>query len=165
MYVVLDLQPGRDTALNQAKIYTELLKLPYVGLAVDPEWKLTSSQRPLGQIGGIDASEINAVSSWLADLTAENHLPQKLLVLHQFRQSMLRDEADINTSHDELSVLIHMDGQGLPSNKVATWRVVVKIKPDNVTLGWKNFYKKDHPTLTPTETMKQKPTPVMISYQ
>ena len=32
-------------------------------------------------------------------------------------------------------------------------------------LGWKNFYKKDTPMLTPEQTMSKTPTPLMISYQ
>ena len=32
-------------------------------------------------------------------------------------------------------------------------------------LGWKNFYRKDTPMLTPAQTMSKTPTPLMISYQ
>lgn len=165
MYVLLDLQPGRENVLTQAKIYEELLALPYVGLAVDPEWKLTSSQRPLQQIGGIDAAEINEVAGWLADLTAANDLPQKLLVVHQFTLSMIRDRASLDTSHDELAVLVHMDGQGQPADKDATWRAVTATMPEDIWLGWKNFYVKDTRVLTPAETLAHEPSPVMISYQ
>ena len=58
-YVLLDLQPGRADLLDQARRYESLLALPHVGLAVDPEWKLGRRQQPLGQIGSIDAAEIN----------------------------------------------------------------------------------------------------------
>jgi hypothetical protein len=34
-----------------------------------------------------------------------------------------------------------------------------------VFFGWKNFLVKDHPMLTPQETMAHVPQPVMISYQ
>jgi hypothetical protein len=166
MYVVLDLQPGLQNALTQAKMYEPLLKLPWVGLAVDPEWKLQPGQHPLGQIGSIDASELNSVSQWLSDLTAANHLPQKLFVIHQFRKSMILDESALNTSHDNLAMLVHMDGQGMPYDKDATWKVVKDNLPAAVHwLGWKDFYVKDHPMLSPTETMAKVPTPVMISYQ
>jgi hypothetical protein len=165
MYVVLDLQPGRSDFLSQAKLYEALLKYPYVGLALDSEWRLEGDQRPLGQIGGVDAAEVNKVVDWLADLTAEHKLPQKLLVLHQFRLSMLRDERKINTRRDELAVLIHMDGQGSPSLKDATWRTILPAAPKGVHWGWKNFYDEDHPMLTPKQTMRKRPQPLMISYQ
>ncbi len=40
LYVLLDLQPGRTDFLTQARLYEEYLRLPYVGLALDPEWRL-----------------------------------------------------------------------------------------------------------------------------
>jgi hypothetical protein len=165
MYVVLDLQPGRADLLDQAKRYRSLLALPYVGLALDPEWKLAAGQKPLEQIGTVDASEINRVSDWLSALTAAHRLPQKLLVLHQFQLSMIGHEDRLDTGHDNLSLLIHMDGQGSPSLKDETWSGVVGARPDGVALGWKNFYTKDHPMLTPAQTLAKRPTPDMISYQ
>ena len=79
MYVTLDLQPGRANLLTQAKRYRSLLKLPNVGLALDPEWKLQPGQLPLHQIGSVSIAEVNSVVSWLARLTARYRLPQKLL--------------------------------------------------------------------------------------
>lgn len=165
LYVVLDLQPGRAKLLDQAKRYAPLLKLPYVGLALDPEWQLTATQRPLQQVGGVDAAEINAVSAWLSDLAGANQLPQKLLVLHQFRLSMIRHEHDLDLHHDNVQILIHMDGQGGQPDKDATWRSVTRAAPKQIPFGWKNFYDEDHPMLTPAQTMTKKPAPLMISYQ
>ncbi len=165
MYVVLDLQPGRANLLDQAKRYRSLLALPYVGLALDSEWKLQPGQQPLQQIGHVDASAINSVSGWLANLTARHHLPQKMLVLHQFRLSMIHDEQDIDVSHDSLSILVHMDGQGTPAMKQSSWDAVVHAAPKGVWFGFKDFYDEDHPVLTPKQTMAHKPPPVMISYQ
>ncbi len=165
VYVVLDLQPGRANFLDQAKLYQELLRLPNVGLALDPEWRLTPSQRPLGQIGGVDAKEINSVTSWLADLTAKEKLPQKLLVLHQFQLTMIRNEKKLDMDHDEVQLLIHMDGQGSTALKDGTWQAVTHAAPKGMPFGWKNFYDEDDPMLSPAETMSKKPAPMMISYQ
>jgi hypothetical protein len=165
LYVVLDLQPGRASLLSQAEYYASLLALPDVGLALDGEWKLQPGQKPLRQIGHVDISEVNSVASWLAALTARNDLPQKLLVLHQFQLSMLTGEQDLDTSHDDLAIVIHMDGQGTPALKQDTWDAVTAAAPPGVFFGWKNFLVKDHPMLTPGETMTKSPTPVMISYQ
>ncbi len=85
MYVVLDLQPGRSNFLDQAKLYEPLLRLPHVGLALDPEWRLRPDQVPLTEIGSARAAEINSAYRWLADLTDQLRLPQKLFVIHQFR--------------------------------------------------------------------------------
>src|SRR5207245_2216576 len=91
MYVILDLQPGRASLLAQARRYQPLLELPGVGLARDTEWKLAPGQRPLHQIGSVSTSGVNTGIRWLAGLTARYHLPQKLLVLHQVRLSLIRD--------------------------------------------------------------------------
>lgn len=165
MYVVLDLQAGRADLLAQAKQYEPLLRQPNVGLALDPEWKLGPRQRPLQQIGSVSAGEINGVSRWLAALTARDHLPQKLLVLHQFRNSMITSEQRLNTRHGDLAIVIHMDGQGTPQDKQQTWQAVTADAPPDVFFGWKNFYAKDHPMLSPWQTMAMTPEPVMISYQ
>ena len=69
------------------------------------------------------------------------------------------------TDHPELALLIHMDGQGTPAQKHATWRAVRAARPAGVPLGWKNFYDEDNPTFTPARTMAKRPRPVMISYQ
>ncbi|WP_460443936.1 hypothetical protein, partial [Amycolatopsis cihanbeyliensis] len=165
LYVLLDLQPGRADLAAQARRYEPLLRLPHVGLAIDPEWKLGPDQLPLQQVGGVDAAEINRTSAWLAELAAEHALPQKLFVVHQFRLSMIRNESALVTDRDELSMLIHMDGQGSTGQKDATWRAVVGARPGEVPLGWKNFYDEDHPMLTPEQTMSRRPAPMMISYQ
>ncbi|MDO5681757.1 MAG: hypothetical protein Q4G46_02865 [Propionibacteriaceae bacterium] len=166
IYVVLDLQPGRADLLDQAKKYESLLRHPHVGLAIDPEWKLRPDQRPLQQIGQVRADEVNRVGDWLATMTRENNLPQKLFVLHQFQTRMLPDRAQITTGHDELQTLIHVDGQGSQPAKQDTWRVILQDPPAKTVWGWKNFHDEDAPMLTPKQTMDQvDPVPVMISYQ
>jgi hypothetical protein len=165
MYVVLDLQPGRANFLDQAKLYEPLLRLPHVGLALDPEWRITDGQLPLQQIGSARASEINSVYRWLADLTDKYTLPQKLFVIHEFRLSMIGDDEPLEHDRDSVQLLIHMDGQGPTGTKDETWAAVVGAAPKGVPFGWKNFYDEDSPVLTPAQTMTRKPTPSMISYQ
>lgn len=165
LYVTLDLQPGRASFLAQARLYQSLLELPDVGLALDPEWKLQPGQLPLQQIGSVSIADVNAVASWLAALTAEYHLPQKLLELHEFRLSMIQDIQQLDTSYDNLAIVINMDGQGSPVAKRQTWRAVVAGAPGGVFFGWKDFYAKDTPMLDPPQTIQHYPTPVLISYE
>jgi hypothetical protein len=166
VYVVLDLQPGRTDFLTQAKQYEELLALPNVGLAIDPEWRLGPNQTHLTQIGGVDAAEVNAVTQWLAELTNARALPQKMLVLHQFRLSMLRDRAAIDMSHPELAMLIHADGLGAQPDKQATWRALQQGAPTGIAWGWKNFYDEDAPMLSPEQTAAEvNPAPDLVTYQ
>ena len=165
IYVVLDLQPGRSDFLTQAKLYEEFLKEPFVGLALDPEWRLTPTQVHLEQVGRVGVAEVNSVVTWLADLTAANNLPQKLLILHQFRTIMITDRGQVDTSRDEVAVLIHVDGFGPTGSKFATWNAIRADPPPNVWWGWKNFIDEDSPLMTPEQTMAVDPVPQFVSYQ
>jgi hypothetical protein len=165
MYVVLDLQPGRTDFLTQAEQYRSLLELPHVGLALDPEWRLGPGEVHLTQIGSVSIDEVNRVVTWLADLTRAGDLPQKLLLLHQFRVDMIPDRDRLDTSRDELALMVHADGQGGQGDKQATWQALRQTEPDEVAWGWKNFYDEDRPMLTPEETVAVEPRPNLISYQ
>jgi hypothetical protein len=165
LYVVLDLQPGRTDFVTQAEQYRPLLELPHVGLALDPEWRLRPDQVHLQQIGQVGIDEVNEVVTWLADLTRANDLPQKLLVLHQFQVRMIPERERLDTSRDELALMVHVDGQGSQPAKQDTWRTLRQTEPDEVAWGWKNFYDEDVPMLTPEETVAVEPRPDLISYQ
>ena len=165
-YVVLDLQPGREDFLTQAKQYEELLKLPHVGLALDPEWRLKPDQVHLAQVGQVQAAEVNTVVDWLADLVRDNGLPQKMLVIHQFQTRMIVDRETLK-QRPELQMIIQMDGQGPIPTKDETYAVLTRGTEENHwRWGWKNFFDEDSPaTATPAYTISKDPVPVFVSYQ
>ncbi len=165
IYVVLDLQSGRSDFLSQATQYEELLIEPHVGLALDPEWRLEEGQKPLRQIGSVTSAEINETMDWLADLTDRNDLPQKMVLLHQFRTDMITDRRDLDLSHDELAVIVQMDGDGTLGQKLDTWGALRIDAPKGLKFGWKNFYDEDEPTPSPATTFRVDPTPWWVSYQ
>jgi hypothetical protein len=165
LYVLLDLQPGRADFLAQARLYEEFLRLPYVGLALDPEWHLGPNELPLHQYGHASAADVNAVAEYLAGLVREEHLPQKMLLLHQFRLSMLPDREDIEIL-PELAVVIQMDGQGALVDKYATWAAITAgVEGAGWFWGWKNFYDEDSPMATPQQVLDLVPSVVYVSYQ
>jgi hypothetical protein len=139
--------------------------LPHVGLALDPEWRLAPDQVHLRQIGTVDASEITAVADWLAALVRDRALPQKLLLLHQFQQRMITNRQTLDAQRDELALLVQMDGDGSPGEKLATWQALLADAPPGLLFGWKNFYDEDTPTLSPEQTLAVAPTPWWVSYQ
>jgi hypothetical protein len=169
IYVVLDLQPGRSDFLTKAKLYTDLLVRPNVGLALDPEWRVAPNSFPNGVngagAGSVTANEINQTSQWLEDLTRSHKLPQKLLMLHQFRLDMITNRQAVKTDYDDLSIIIHADGYGSTGEKFNTWNTLHVGEPPNIHWGWKNFYTEDHPTFTPQQTVAINPQPVFVSYQ
>jgi hypothetical protein len=165
VYVLLDLQPGRTDFLTQARRYEELLRLPHVGLALDPEWRLEPDQVHLRQFGSVDAAEVNEVSAWLAGLVREGALPQKMLLIHQFKLSMVGDRSAIE-DRPELALVIQMDGQGPLSTKYETLAALVRgTEGAPWGWGWKNFYDEDSPMATPAQTLQVVPQPVYVSYQ
>lgn len=165
MYVVLDLQPGRTDFLTQAREVEDLLRRPHVGLALDPEWRLGPDHVHLRRVGSVAVEEVQAVADWLATLTREAALPQKLLLLHQFRSSMLPDRQRLRVP-PELAVAIQMDGQGSQGAKDATWQAVTTIDPPaGVWFGWKNFHDEDVTLRSPADTLAVEPSPVFVSHQ
>ena len=165
LYVVLDLQPGRTDFLTQAKIYEEFLRLPHVGLALDPEWRLKPNQVHMVQVGTVDAAEINQVTEWLAGIVREEALPQKLLIVHQFHVSMITNRHRIETP-PELAVVIHMDGHGSQGTKQGTWDILTGAPDaDGFYWGWKIFYDEDLTVGTPDQILNLTPTPVFVSFQ
>jgi hypothetical protein len=164
-YVVLDLQPGRTDFLTQAQLYEEFLRLPNVGLALDPEWRLGPNERHLRQIGSVTAEEINLTSEWLAEIVREELLPQKLLIVHQFRFDMIEGREQIEL-RPELATVIQMDGQGPLPTKYETFGALTGAPDaDRFAWGWKNFYDEDSPMATAAQVLDLDPLPVFISFQ
>ena len=164
-FAVLDLQPGRASFLSQAQRYQELLALPYVGLALDPEWKIGPDEKPLGRVGNTTAAEVNEVSAWLADFTKTKKLPQKIFIMHQFQLQMIRNREQLNLNHPELSFVLHADGHGDAHDKMATWDKMREGLQPQIFMAWKNFIDEDTPMFDPRQTLGVQPTPWFISYQ
>ena len=114
--LVLDIQPGRGDFLAEARRLERWLAQPDVGLALDPEWRVGPSEVPGKVIGSVSAEEVNAVSGYLAGLVRRHDLPEKLFVLHQFTDDMLRDKARIARRRG-LATTVNIDGFGGPPDQ------------------------------------------------
>lgn len=160
--LVLDLQPGRANFLAVAKRWEWALKHPWVGLALDPEWRMGARQVPGRVIGSVGANEVNQVSRWVDDLTEREGLPQKVFMLHQFRTSMIRD-IDRIVPRKNLALVQHVDGFGPPQAKLATYRTVAE--PDQFTMGFKLFYDEDVPRMSAAQVLRIRPQVRFVSFQ
>src|SRR5439155_4872966 len=87
--LLLDIQPGRSDFFTEATRLRKWLKLPDVGLALDPEWRMGPGQVPGRVIGRVGAREVNATTAWLAQLVQRYDLPEKLLLVHEFTDDMV----------------------------------------------------------------------------
>ncbi len=160
--LVLDLQPGRQNFVPQAKHFRWALREPFVGLALDPEWRMRRHQVPAQSIGSVRASEINRVSKFVASVTRANHLPQKVFIVHQFRREMVRNIEDVRR-RDGLAMIQHIDGFGTRRAKLATFHHVAE--PSQFNMGFKLFYDEDTDMFRPRDVLKIRPRIKYVSYQ
>src|SRR4051794_33800020 len=160
--LLLDIQPGRSDFLTIAKRWAWALKDPYVGLALDPEWRMGKHGVPGTRIGSVDASEVNRVSAWLRDLVARHQLPQKLFVLHQFRGDMTPHIGSIEPRR-RLVMVQHVDGFGTPGQKLDTFHAVAR--PRQFFLGFKLFYDEDIHRMSASGVRRIDPKVRFVSFQ
>jgi hypothetical protein len=160
--LVLDIQPGRGNFLPDARSLKRWLQLPYVALGLDPEWKLYPGERPLSRIGHTDGRTINRVSRWLNRFTRTHHLPQKLLLVHEFTESMvLHKRAVVTRRH--LALVFNVDGFGSRAAKRGKYHDFATDR--RFPLGFKLFYDADIAMLSPADVLHMHPRPVVVEYE
>jgi hypothetical protein len=162
--LVLDLQPGRSDFLKVAKRWAWALRDPWVGLALDPEWRMGPRQVPAQVIGSVRAREVNAVSLWLQRLSQRNDLPQKVFMLHSFRTSMISGIENV-VRRPRLATVLHVDGFGTPSQKLATYHAVAGTRPQHMRMGFKLFYDEDVNRMNAEQVNRIRPVVDFISFQ
>jgi hypothetical protein len=160
--VVLDLQPGRADFLDVARTWRWALEDPWVGLALDPEWRMGPHGVPGRRIGSVSAGEVNRVSAWLDRLTVAGGLPEKVFMVHQFRTDMVRHIGRIE-DRDHLALLQHVDGFGTPGQKLDTFHTVVR--PRQFALGFKLFYDEDVHRMRAAQVLRIRPRVSYVSFQ
>lgn len=160
--LVLDIQPGRSDFLTVAKRWAWALKDPWVSLALDPEWRMGPHQVPAQTIGQVSAYEINLTSAWLETLVRENNLPEKILMVHQFRSDMVRNIDNVR-DRPHLAEVQHVDGFGTRGQKLETYAAVEQ--HDQFRMGFKLFYDEDTHLFRPADVLRIRPAVRFVSYQ
>lgn len=163
MLLILDFQPGQGEFLPQVKRFEKFLTQPDVGVALDSEWRMKKGQIPGKAYGSATAAEINGVSQYVQGLVQKNNLPEKLLILHQFRLDMFPDREKI-VARPGLATVFHADGFGPQSEKKEVY-AALKLPPPPFRIGFKLFYKDDPDLMTPKQAMELQPAPDLITYQ
>jgi hypothetical protein len=163
MLVFLDLQIGRSTVENEIEKVRDLLALPNVHLALDPEFAVAEGEVPGEYIGSVPAESIAYAQNALADISAEAGIPPKVLIVHQFREDMIRDKQTL-APYPGVQLVIDADGYGAPELKTAVYNFLVRDEPIEFA-GVKIFFKQDVPLLTAQEILALVPPPDVIIYQ
>ncbi|MCA0171214.1 hypothetical protein [Bacillus sp. RAR_GA_16] len=161
--LMLDVQLGRDTALHQVQLLEKWLKLPYVHVAIDTEFHVKEGQTPGIDLGSVDGSEVQEVVEYVSDFVEENDLPDKIVLVHQFTDKAVTNKQLIKPK-DNVEVALNFDGYGDYGTKMSLYRKFVRNEPVQYG-GFKIFYNKDQPVLTPAEVLQLDPNPAIINYQ
>jgi hypothetical protein len=163
MLLILDFQPGRGDFLPQVEHFAKFLTDPAVSVALDPEWKMSGSEVPGKVIGSSPASGIVAVRDYLSGLVAAKHLPDKLLMVHQFTLAMLPDRQNI-TPAKGIEIVFHADGFGTQAAKNNTWNAL-HFPGRPYGTGFKLFLRQDTDMMGPDQVLARSPEPDVITYQ
>jgi len=162
MLLILDIQPGTSPFLPEVQRFESFLRQPDVGLALDSEWRLPPGQVPGQVIGSVDAAEVNEVSAWLAGIVAEERLPEKLFVLHQFTQSMITNRTAV-VDQPGLATVFHVDGFGGRTIKLQKYDLLKGTEP--FASGLKLFYDEDIDMFAPADVLALESPPDLVTYQ
>ena len=166
LLLFLDIQFGRSTIDREFPHVAPFLREPHVHLALDPEFAWGPDEYPLIDIGHIDGATVNRAQELLRALAIAHRLPNKILVVHQFRPDMLTNKAAIQP-YDHVELVIDADGFGSRGLKLDQWNRV--IREDKVErAGIKLFYRQDAAKgglMSEAEVMRLTPAPLVIIYQ
>jgi hypothetical protein len=162
MLLLLDIQPGRSDFFTETTRLERWLREPDVGLALDPEWRVTEGEVPGQVIGHVDAREVNATSAWLAQLVARHDLPEKLFIVHQFTDDMV-DDTQLKP-RDGLAITLNADGFGTPPVKVSKYHAFSRAAR-SLDHGFKLFYREDVGLMSPRAVLRLRPAPDVVVYE
>jgi hypothetical protein len=160
--LVLDVQPGRDDFVASLRHWEPYLRQPDVGVAIDPEFAMGPGQVPGTHLGRTDAAAINRASAYVAGIVRRHRLPEKLFMVHQFHDSMMRDKTKV-AMRPGLAMTWNADGYGVRSAKLDDYRSYTRDRRFHP--GLKLFYKNDVDLMSPREVMRLKPVPRVVNYQ
>lgn len=164
--LILDLQVGRSTLPAEVPSFAAFLVQPDVELALDPEFDMPPGEVPGMSIGSMSASEINWAVDYLAALVAHRHLPDKLLVVHQFTPGMVPDWRHIRPAPG-VQFVMDTDGFGSGALKQANYLRYITDQPIRPVRygGIKLFYRYDTGLMPPATVLALRPAPSLVIYQ
>lgn len=193
MLLILDVQVGHSTIPAEVRYLAPFLAQPDVELALDPEFDMKPGNIPGREFGTMATSDINWTLAYLNRLVIQDNLPQKILIVHQFIESMVPDWSQIRpVTH--VAFVRDQDGFGGQKIKSANYERFIRseavpctagayapaanashpsgafwselrIERSLVCGGFKLFYKQDKGLMTPAQVLSLDPPPLVVIYQ
>jgi hypothetical protein len=188
--LILDVQPGQSTFAEEVKLIAPYLAQPDVQLALDPEWNLPTGHVPGKEIGSTDAATVNQISSYLAQIRRAKNLPQKVLIVHQFTEGMVKNRDQV-IDRPGVAIVHNVDGFGTAPIKSGVYNKLVYrvgagaagasgatgataatgasgavgVPADGRYNGFKLFFHEDTGLMKPAQVLALKPPPDVIVYE
>lgn len=165
--LLLNIGPGRAQFIDEVRAYERWLNEPDVGLALDPEWAIGPGEVPGRVFGKVTGAQLEEVAQYVSGLVQRGDLPEKVVVYHQLRLSVVRDVAPLQP-HPGVALVQSVDGIGNRADKESTWRTVTGVRPSFVHPGFKLFYDEDRregALMTPSEVLALQPQPEYVLYE
>lgn len=159
--LMIDIQPGRSSILDELAYLQPWLLEPDVDIAIDPEWNVGRRGVPGQTVGSAKASELNAASRAIQRIVADNDLPPKLMVVHQFRKGSITKRRAVKERRD-VEVILNFDGIGTPGPKIAGYE---GLSSQTLFNGLSIFYDLDSPVMKPKAVLALDPVVDFLLYQ
>ncbi|WP_246823383.1 hypothetical protein [Terribacillus saccharophilus] len=161
--LILDVQLGQDSIMNEVKSLEKYLKMPNVHLAIDTEFHVKEGQIPGEDLGHVDGEKVQEAIDYVSNLASENGLPDKVVIVHQFADIIISNKEAIQPT-ENVEVVLNNDGHGIAALKRSGYHQLVHNQPIQYG-GFKVFYQKDEPVMTPEEVLELDPAPAFVNYQ
>jgi hypothetical protein len=163
--LILDIQPGHAEFMDEVRALRPYLEQPDVSIALDPEWKVPDGQVPGRVIGSTDAADVNMVSAYMSAIVRARKLPQKLLVVHQFTDSMIMRK-ELLSRPPGVALTLNVDGFGNRAVKVAKYDEFTRTPiARRFHAGFKLFYHEDTNLMSPPRVLRLRPRPEFVVYE
>lgn len=187
LLLFLDLNFGWSDPLAELNFFRPYLTLPFVHVAVDPEWMFPRHNGVPGiNLSNVRAADLNPLISAVAQMSAEYQVPRKIFMIHQYRPdgddltdpynpgaAILADKRNL-LNDTRVDVVVHVDSVG-------GWPGDIEVKTEQYTKwvaqgmqrfqnfrygGFKIFYQLEskHKLMTPEQVMALQPAPMVITY-
>jgi len=163
MLLFLDLQIGRSSVDTELRRVLPYLREPHVHLALDPEFAMASPEVPGDSIGSLGSSDIDRAQLILQQLVDREHLPAKLLIVHQFIDSMVQD-GDTIQRYPGVELIVDMDGFGPAEIKKVKYERYAS-RSYATHAGIKLFMQHDPDLMSEADVLSLRPLPAVVIYQ
>ena len=151
--LLLDIQPGGlNDFPSELRRLTRWLRAPDVGLALGPRVARAPRGAPRqgDRLRGRGRGQQRPAPRWRGSSPGAT-CPEKLFVIHQFTEDMVRDAAKV-VRRPGLATVFNVDGSGDRANKVSKYRALTASKP-GFRHGFKLFYSEDTGMMRPRSVM------------